>query len=60
LGDPAGTKEADGKTFSIRVVLNFELERELLSFGSKIKVLGPRILVRRIPEQLVNTLARYQ
>ncbi len=49
----------DGKIFSIRVILNFELERELLGFGSKIKVLGPRILVRRIKEQLEQTLMRY-
>jgi predicted DNA-binding transcriptional regulator YafY len=35
-------EEPDGKIFSIKVILNFELERELLGFGSKIRVLGPR------------------
>jgi predicted DNA-binding transcriptional regulator YafY len=49
-----------GKIFSIRVILNFELERELLGFGSKLKVLGPRILVKQIKEQLKKTLDRYE
>lgn len=50
---------ADGKIFSIRVVLNFELERELLGFGSKLRVLGPRILVKQIKEQLGKALENY-
>ncbi len=49
----------DGKIFSIRVILNFELERELLGFGSKIRVFGPRILVKQIKEQLRKTLDNY-
>ena len=48
-----------GKIFSIKVIMNFELERELLGFGSKIKVLAPRILVKQIKGQLKQTLARY-
>ena len=54
------SEEADGKIFSIRVILNFELERELLGFGSKIKVLGPRILVKRIKDQLGMALNKYK
>lgn len=54
-------KEEDGgKIFSIRVVLNFELERELLGFGSRLKVLGPRVLVKQIKANLDKTLKRYQ
>ena len=49
----------DGKIFSIKVILNFELERELLGFGSKMKVLGPRILVKQIKQQLQKTLDHY-
>jgi len=49
-----------GKIFSIRVIMNFELERELLGFGAKLRVLGPRILVRQIKEQLKKTLAYYE
>jgi predicted DNA-binding transcriptional regulator YafY len=53
------SEEETGKIFSIRVILNFELERELLGFGAKIKVLGPRILVKRIKEQLGKAFGRY-
>jgi predicted DNA-binding transcriptional regulator YafY len=53
------SEDETGKIFSIRVILNFELERELLGFGSKLKVLGPRILVKQIKDQLKKTLDRY-
>lgn len=36
----------------IHVILNFELEREILSFGEHIKVLAPRILKNRIKKRL--------
>jgi len=42
------SEDETGKIFSICVILNFELERELLGFGPKIKVLGPRILVKQM------------
>ncbi|WP_295790644.1 WYL domain-containing protein [Mucilaginibacter sp.] len=54
------SEDADGKIFSIRVIMNFELERELLGFGPKIRVLGPRLLVKQIREQLQKTLGRYE
>jgi predicted DNA-binding transcriptional regulator YafY len=53
------SEDETGKIFSIRVILNFELERELLGFGSKMKVLGPRILVKQIKAQLAKTLENY-
>ncbi|MXV13925.1 helix-turn-helix transcriptional regulator [Hufsiella ginkgonis] len=52
-------EEENGKIFSIRVIVNFELERELLGFGSRIKVLGPRSLVYRIRENLRSALGHY-
>ena len=52
-------EEDNGKVFSIKVVLNFELERELLGFGSKIRVLRPRILVKQMKQQLQNAVDRY-
>lgn len=52
-------EENEGKVFSIKVVLNFELERELLGFGPKIKVLRPRILVKQIKQNLEKALERY-
>jgi RNA:NAD 2'-phosphotransferase (TPT1/KptA family) len=53
------SEDETGKIFSIRVILNFELERELLGFGAKMRVLGPRVLVRQIKAQLSKTLERY-
>ncbi len=52
-------EQDDGKLFSIKVILNYELERELLGFGSRIKVLGPRVLVKQIKRNLQATLERY-
>jgi predicted DNA-binding transcriptional regulator YafY len=53
------SEEANGKIFSIKVILNYELERELLGFGAKLKVLGPRLLRRNIKEQLAKALEHY-
>ncbi|WKZ59133.1 MAG: WYL domain-containing protein [Cyclobacteriaceae bacterium] len=49
-----------GILFSIRVQLNFELEREILGFGDRIKVVAPERLKRRIKEQFENALDHYQ
>jgi predicted DNA-binding transcriptional regulator YafY len=54
------SEEPDGKIFSIKVILNFELERELLGFGAKMRVLGPRVLVKQIKGQLKKTLENYK
>ncbi len=54
------SEDETGKIFSIRVILNFELERELLGFGAKLRLLGPRILVKQIKKQLYETLESYQ
>ncbi len=40
--------EEDGTIFTIRVVWNFELEREILGFADFMKVLGPRRLAKKI------------
>jgi predicted DNA-binding transcriptional regulator YafY len=53
-------EDHDGKIFSIRVVLNFELERELLGFGPRLRVLGPRNLRKRIKQQLKEALESYE
>lgn len=47
-----------GVVFSIHVQLNFELERELLGFGDKIKVIAPERLkknIKRIFEQALDS-----
>jgi len=52
-------EDETGKIFSIKVILNFELERELLGFGAKMRVLSPRILVKQIKAQLWKALEGY-
>lgn len=49
-----------GTTFSIMVQMNFELEREILGFGDRIKIISPERLKRRIKEQFENALDLYQ
>ncbi|TAG85398.1 MAG: WYL domain-containing protein [Bacteroidetes bacterium] len=44
---------------SIKVVLNFELQKEILSFGDGIKVLSPRILANQIKRRLENAKNLY-
>ena len=50
----------NGMTFSLRVQLNFELEREILGFGERIKVIAPERLKRRIKEKFEHALDLYQ
>ncbi len=49
----------DGTVFSINVIWNFELERELLGFGETIEVILPTRLRRLIKTRLQKTLAFY-
>lgn len=51
--------QPDGVTFSINVQLNFELERELLGFGNRLKILGPERLKRRIRDKFEQALDQY-
>jgi predicted DNA-binding transcriptional regulator YafY len=50
----------NGIVVSFHVQLNFELERELLGFGDRIRVLGPERLRRQIKERLSAALDSYQ
>lgn len=49
----------EGSIFSIVVVLNFELEKEILSNGAFIKVMSPRILQKKIQRTLESAAALY-
>jgi predicted DNA-binding transcriptional regulator YafY len=53
-------EETDGTIFSIDVIWNFELEREILGFGEQIKVLSPKRLSGKIQSRLKNTISNYQ
>ncbi len=54
------SEDENGTTFSIQVVLNFELEREILGFGENIKVLEPRLLVKKISRRIESANLVYQ
>jgi len=51
---------SSGVIFSLQVQLNFELEREILGFGDRIKVLAPEKLKRRIRDIITQALDQYQ
>jgi predicted DNA-binding transcriptional regulator YafY len=53
-------EDSDGMIFSINVVWNYELERELLGFGEQLHVLAPKRLVGTIQSRLKNSLKKYQ
>ena len=50
----------NGTHFSIEVVPNFELERELIGFGEGLKVLSPNSLVRRIKRKVALMYELYR
>jgi predicted DNA-binding transcriptional regulator YafY len=52
--------EAHGVVIALRVQHNYELEKEVLSFGDRVKVLAPERLKRCIREALHNALDQYQ
>jgi predicted DNA-binding transcriptional regulator YafY len=49
----------NGVEISIKVKLNFELEREILGFGDGVKVLAPEGLKKRIATILKNASSKY-
>lgn len=53
-------EDAEGMIFSIQVIWNFELEREILGFGEQMKVLAPRRLSGTIQSRQKNALKKYQ
>lgn len=55
------TRHDDGGiTLAMQVVLNYELERLVLGFGSHIEVLSPRLLRRNIARHVLIAAAKYQ
>jgi predicted DNA-binding transcriptional regulator YafY len=51
-------EDVDGTIFSIDVIWNFELEREILGFGEQIKVLSPKRLNGKIISSLKSALSK--
>lgn len=54
-------KWLDANTFEvkIKVMLNYELERLILSYGESVKVVKPQILKQKIKERLLKAIAEY-
>lgn len=52
-------KVEGGIIITIKVQLNFELEREILGFGDSMKVLSPSVLVTRINKKLRLAVRNY-
>lgn len=52
-------EDEQGLIISIKVVLNYELEREILGFGESMKVLAPRILANKIKKRLEKASTLY-
>jgi len=52
-------EDESGLIFSIEVIWNFELEREILGFGEQVKVLSPRRLSGKIQARMKHTLSKY-
>jgi predicted DNA-binding transcriptional regulator YafY len=50
----------DGTIFSINVIWNFELEREILGFGEQIRVLSPKRLAGKIIGRLKRAAEMYR
>ena len=54
------TREDGSVLFSIDVILNHELERDLLGYGEGITVLTPDSLVEKLHKRLEETLGNYE
>lgn len=52
-------EDEKGTIFSIEVIHNFELERELLGFGEELEVIAPKLLKRNIKRRLEKALNFY-
>ena len=52
-------EDKNGTEITIAVILNFELEREILSYGEGIKVLSPKKLKEHIEKRLLKASSYY-
>ena len=51
--------DANTLELKIKVILNYELERLVLSYGESVRVVAPHILKEKIKERLLKGLANY-
>ena len=55
-----GTQDDGSVLFSIDVILNHELERDLLGYGEGITVLSPASLAKKLRERQEGSLNNYE
>ena len=48
-----------GLLVKLKVIPNFELEQQILSFGESVKVISPQFLAEKIQSRLTSALSRY-
>ena len=51
--------EDDSLEIRINIIINYELEMKILSFGEKVKVITPEKLVLKIKERIKQQLKNY-
>lgn len=56
----SSSREEKGLLVKLKVIPNFELEQQILSFGESVKVISPSFLAERIQLRLTSALARYE
>ena len=52
--------ESGEMILSIKVIPNYELERLILSFGDKVRVVSPKDLQQKIIERISSCLSQYK
>ena len=53
-------EDEDSVTIELDVVINYELEQRILSWGDYIEVLRPEALRNKVNQRLQNAIARYK
>jgi predicted DNA-binding transcriptional regulator YafY len=46
--------------FSIQVIPNYELMRELLSYGKELKVISPKSMVKELKQEILQMRKNYR
>lgn len=53
-------RRTNGVVFNIKVLMNYELEKEILGFGDGVEVISPDHLRRRIKKRIVSCMNNYE
>lgn len=56
----SSSRVENGLIVKLKVIPNFELEQQILSFGESVKVISPKFLSEKIQSRLTSALSRYK